>query len=60
MKKCGPTIRLESLEVSSDTENIIDIGCGYGTFLIPAPQIISGIAIGNDIDQAYLDICQKK
>lgn len=51
---------LELLDLSQDIENFIDVGSGYGTFLIPASKIITGIAIGVEVDQDYLDICQKR
>jgi len=51
---------LESLELQQYVKNLVDIGCGYGTFLIPASKMISGTAVGIDIDQIYIDICQKR
>ncbi|WP_174732201.1 class I SAM-dependent methyltransferase [Mesobacillus harenae] len=51
---------LELLEVSHNIKNLVDIGCGYGTFLLPASKIISGTAIGIDIDQHHLKICQNQ
>lgn len=32
---------LEQLEVDKNIRNLVDIGCGYGTFLQPAAQLIS-------------------
>lgn len=55
-----PIFMLHSLELTKDIENYIDIGCGYGTFLIPAAQIVKGNSVGVDIEQLYLDVCQKK
>lgn len=54
-----PIFMLQALEVTKDIENYIDIGCGYGTFLIPAAKIIKGNTIGVDIEQSYLEVCQK-
>ncbi|WP_409304905.1 class I SAM-dependent methyltransferase [Peribacillus sp. SCS-155] len=51
---------LKSLDITKDIKKFIDIGCGYGTFLIPASRIISGVAIGVDIDNWYLELCQKR
>jgi len=56
----NPEYILQTLEVANDIENYIDIGCGYGTFLIPASEMISGIAIGVDIDEKYLEVCRSK
>jgi SAM-dependent methyltransferase len=55
-----PKIILQSLEVTKDVKKFIDIGCGYGTFLIPSSKIISGLAIGVDIDKDYLNKCQQR
>lgn len=51
---------LQSLEVTNDIKKFIDIGCGYGTFLIPAAKIISGTALGVDIDKDYLTLCKQR
>ncbi|MCA1030720.1 class I SAM-dependent methyltransferase [Bacillus timonensis] len=51
---------LQSLQVTHKIKKFIDIGCGYGTFLIPASKMISGIAIGIDLDREYLKLCDKR
>lgn len=56
----NPKLTLELLGLSKNIENFIDIGTGYGTFLIPASKIISGTAVGIDIDKNYLEICKKQ
>jgi SAM-dependent methyltransferase len=56
----SPLETLEQLEIDKNTRNLIDIGCGYGTFLLPAANLISGTAIGIDIDANMVDICNKK
>ncbi|MGG0658328.1 class I SAM-dependent methyltransferase [Rummeliibacillus pycnus] len=56
----NPQQILQSLEVTNDIKKFIDIGCGYGTFLIPASKIISGVAIGVDIDKDYLTLCKQR
>ena len=38
------------LKLPSKVNTLLDIGCGYGTFLLPAAHIIHGTAIGLDID----------
>nr|WP_255437641.1 class I SAM-dependent methyltransferase [Thalassobacillus sp. CUG 92003] len=55
-----PVSILHTLELDHNTKNYVDVGCGFGTFLIPAAKIISGVAIGIDINQEYLDICRKR
>jgi len=39
---------------------LVDVGCGYGTFLIPAASLISGKVIGIDIDEEMIAICKEK
>ncbi|MBU9723541.1 MULTISPECIES: class I SAM-dependent methyltransferase [Bacillaceae] len=54
----NPEVTLKLLEVNKDIGDLLDIGTGYGTFLIPAANLISGTAIGIDIDEKYLSICK--
>jgi ubiquinone/menaquinone biosynthesis C-methylase UbiE len=39
---------------------VVDLGCGYGTFTIPAARRISGTVTAIDIDSEMLGICKKK
>ncbi|OGO78982.1 MAG: methyltransferase type 12 [Clostridiales bacterium GWB2_37_7] len=55
-----PLNTLKQMEVDQNIRTLIDIGCGYSTFLIPAAQLISGTAIGIDIDNEMIDISKKK
>jgi len=41
---------LRQLGFSSSTEAVADLGCGYGTFSIPAAQLTSGTVHAFDID----------
>jgi len=41
---------LKELDVTSSITTLIDIGCGYGTFILPAAKLIKGKVIGIDID----------
>jgi cyclopropane fatty-acyl-phospholipid synthase-like methyltransferase len=50
---------LEKMEVSKNIRNLLDIGCGYGTFLLPAAEIISGTVIGIDIDKEMIDYAKR-
>jgi SAM-dependent methyltransferase len=43
-------IVLRQLGFSSTTEDVADLGCGYGTFSIPAAQLTSGTVHAFDID----------
>lgn len=51
---------LKEMGVNKNIKTLIDIGCGYGTFLLPAAKIISGKAIGIDIDESMIEVCRKK
>ena len=37
-----PILILQQMEVTSDLQTIVDLGCGFGTFSIPASQMIKG------------------
>jgi SAM-dependent methyltransferase len=45
-----PSCVLRRLGFSSSTEDVADLGCGYGTFSIPAAQLTSGTVYAFDID----------
>ena len=51
---------LKQLQVNKHVNTLIDVGCGYGTFLLPASRMISGTAIGIDIDGEMVESCRKK
>lgn len=51
---------LEKLGINGDIKTLIDVGCGYGTFLFPAAEVIKYKAIGIDIDEAMIEVCKKK
>ena len=55
-----PAEILNKLGLDSSYRNVVDIGCGYGIFTIPAAQIISGSVIAIDIEQQMVERCQKK
>lgn len=56
----SPTHILEQLDVDKRVRTLIDIGCGYGTFLIPAASLIEGTAVGVDVEPEMIDSCKKK
>jgi SAM-dependent methyltransferase len=45
-----PVIILEKLGLTSDCDCVVDFGCGYGTFSIPAAQIVRGVVHALDVD----------
>ncbi|MDR2825221.1 MAG: class I SAM-dependent methyltransferase [Deltaproteobacteria bacterium] len=51
---------LRELGVNNNVNHLLDIGCGYGTFLLKAAQLIKGTAIGIDIDGAMIEVCRTK
>lgn len=48
------------LGIDKNIHNLIDIGCGYGTFLFPFSKIVSGNVVGIDIDEEMIEICRNK
>lgn len=55
-----PDSILSKLGLRQDCDLVVDVGCGYGTFLIPASKLIRGKIIGVDIDSEMLSICKQK
>ena len=53
-----PSMILRSMEVDSSVHQYLDIGCGYGTFLFPASDIVKK-ATGYDIDEQMIQHCLK-
>ncbi len=46
---------LDRLGIDSHLHNVIELGCGYGTFTVPVAKRISGILTTFDIDPAMLE-----
>lgn len=51
---------LSELHINSDINDLVEIGCGYGTFTIPSAKIIRGILYTFDIEKDMLDIVKLK
>ncbi len=51
-----PAAALEKLGLGPSCKNVVDFGCGYGTFTIPAAKIASGQVYGLDLDGSMLEI----
>jgi ubiquinone/menaquinone biosynthesis C-methylase UbiE len=45
-----PSSALSLLGLTPEASSAVDLGCGYGTFTIPAARIISGMVHGFDIE----------
>jgi SAM-dependent methyltransferase len=56
----SPAEILNKLGVDKNVKGLIDIGSGYGTFLIPAAGMISGPALGIDIEPQMAQIAGGK
>lgn len=55
-----PDLILSELGLDRTCQTVIDLGCGYGTFSIPAAQQISGKVFAIDIDLLMVAACQTK
>lgn len=51
---------LGQMELTSELKNVVDLGSGYGTFSIPAAQIIDGTIHAFDIEPEMIEILQLK
>jgi len=55
-----PEAVLKKLGLTSACLNVVDFGCGYGTFTIPAARIISGVIYALDIDSKMTEVTRHK
>lgn len=51
----NPIAILTAMGIDKDIDLLVDIGCGYGTFLLPAAKAIGGRAIGIDVDPKMVE-----
>ena len=51
---------LSELHINSKINDLVEIGCGYGTFTIPSAKIIKGILYTFDIEKEMLDAVKLK
>ncbi len=51
---------LNSLGVINLSGNVVDFGCGYGTFTIPAAKRTKGLVYAIDIDEQMINITTEK
>lgn len=56
----NPLTVLSELGIDNKCRKIIDFGCGYGTFAIPAAQISHGIVYAIDIDDEFIAECMRR
>ena len=46
---------LDKLELTSRIGDVVEFGCGYGTFTIPAARIVSGVVHALDVEPAMIE-----
>lgn len=51
---------LHQMEFTPDLKSVVDLGCGFGTFSIPASQMIKGKIHAFDIDPEMIQQLQNK
>jgi SAM-dependent methyltransferase len=56
----NPNEVLEKMGIDKESRILIDIGCGYGTFLLPMIELVSTKVIGIDIDEEMIKVCKNK
>lgn len=56
----NPDCMLSQLGCTDRTHNVVEFGCGYGTFTIPAAKIVCGNVHALDIDPAMTAIVDHK
>ena len=54
-----PEATLTALGLTRETGDVVDFGCGYGTFAIPAARRIRRVLYGFDIEAAMIEECTR-
>jgi SAM-dependent methyltransferase len=55
-----PEETLRKLGLTPDHRQIVDLGCGYGTFSLAAARLGAGQVLGLDIDPAMIARCRER
>ncbi len=55
-----PEMTLQSLKLTRSCRDVVDFGCGYGTFAIPAARIVCGTVHALDIEPDMAGITQAR
>ncbi len=55
-----PAEALRALGLRADAGNVVDLGCGYGTFTIPAARIVAGTVHAFDIEPSMIQATVRK
>lgn len=56
----APSDVLLRLGLASQAPSVVDLGCGYGTFTIPAAMLTAGVVHGFDIDPEMIEATGSK
>lgn len=56
----APAAALRRLGLSSGVRDAVDFGCGYGTFAVPAAQLVTGVVHALDIDTAMVEATRRR
>lgn len=56
----APTTVLGKLAVTAEMGDVVEFGCGYGTFTLPAAAIVRGTVHALDIDPAMIECARAK
>ena len=51
---------LSELQIDSQINNLVEIGCGYGTFTIPTARLLKGKLFAFDIENEMIDYLREK
>jgi ribosomal protein L11 methylase PrmA len=55
-----PETILMELGLNGECNNVVDLGCGYGTFTLVAARIARGVVYAFDIDETMIAECKRK
>ncbi len=55
-----PSSMLARLGLTPETSSAVDLGCGYGTFTVPAARLIEGTVHGFDIEPEMIAVTRSK
>ncbi len=55
-----PDFVLTELGLAPNSQEVVDVGCGYGTFAIPAARRVTGTVFAIDIDPQMIEACRTK
>ncbi len=56
----NPCCILEKLDIAGVSGDVVEFGCGYGTFSIPAAKLVAGRVIALDIEPTLVDETSRK